>query len=274
MIRPTLGRVGIAAAAALALPLGLAAVPAQAADMATVSVLHAIPEGAGADVVDVFANGDLLIDNFTPGTLETVEVPAGTYDLAVFGDGQTPEDAEPVLIAEAVEVPGGVNATVTANLDAEGAPALNVFVNDVSAMAAGEARLIVRHIAAAPAVDVLAGEDVIFADVTNPNEGVVVVPAGDYEASVNLAGTDTTVLGPAPVMLEEGTVTIAYAWGSAEQENLALATQVITDLSTGPEGVPAGGGSTTQLPLMAFGIAALGALAIAGAGARLAATRR
>ena len=82
MIRPTLGRVGIAAAA-LALPLGLAAVPAQAADMATVSVLHAIPEGSGADVVDGFANGDLLIDNFTPGTLETVEVPAGTYDLGL-----------------------------------------------------------------------------------------------------------------------------------------------------------------------------------------------
>ena len=93
MIRPTLGRVGIAAAA-LALPLGLAATPAQAdGHMSTVSVLHAIPEGSGADVVDVFANGALLIDNFTPGTLETVEVPAGTYDLAVFGDGQTPDDA-------------------------------------------------------------------------------------------------------------------------------------------------------------------------------------
>ena len=48
---------------------------------------------------------------------QEVEVPAGTYDLAVFGDGQTPDDAEPVLIAEAVEVPGGINATVTANLE-------------------------------------------------------------------------------------------------------------------------------------------------------------
>ena len=273
MIRPTLGRVGIAAAA-LALPLGLAAVPAQAADTATVSVLHAIPEGAGADVVDVFANGDLLIDNFTPGTLETVEVPAGTYDLGVFGDGQTPDDADPVLIAEAVEVPAGANATVTANLDADGAPALNVFVNDINALAAGEARLIVRHIAAAPAVDVLADGTVIFADVTNPNGGVVVVPAGDYEASVHLTGTDTTVLGPASLMLEEGTVTIAYAWGSADEGNLALATQVITGVSSGPDGVPAGGGSTAQLPVWAFGLAALGALAVAGAGVRLAATRR
>lgn len=272
MNRSTLSRVVIAAAA-LALPLGLAAVPAQAEEMATVSVLHAIPEGAGADVVDVFANGDLLIDNFTPGTLETVEVPAGTYDLAVFGDGQTPDDAEPVLIVEAVEVPAGVNATVTANLDADGAPALNVFVNDISRLAAGESRLIVRHIAAAPAVDVLADGEVLFAELTNPNEDIAVVPAGDYEAAVNLAGTDTTVLGPAPVMLEEGTVTIAYAWGSAEEENLALATQMISDLSEGPEGVPAGGGSTSTLPLWAVALTAVGAAAVLGAGMRLIATR-
>lgn len=85
-----LTRVGaLAAAATLPFGLVLAASPAMAADEATVSVLHAIPEGAGADIVDVFANGDLLIDNFTPGTLETVTVPAGTYDLAVFADGTT-----------------------------------------------------------------------------------------------------------------------------------------------------------------------------------------
>jgi len=273
MTRRSLARAGIAAAA-VALPLSLVALPAQAADMATVSVLHAIPEGSGADVVDVYANGNLLIDDFTPGTLETVEVPAGTYDLGVYADGDTPDGAEAVLAAEAVEVPGGINATVTANLDADGAPTLNVFVNDISSMAAGEARLIVRHIAAAPAVDVLADGGVIFSDLTNPNEDAAVVPAGDYEAAVNLMGTDTTVLGPAPVMLEEGTVTIAYAWGSAADENLALATQVITDLSTGPEGVPAGGGSTAALPIWAFGLAALGLAGVAAGGSRLAMARR
>ena len=44
---------------------------------ATVSVLHGIPEGAGADVVDVYAGDAMLIDNLTPGSLETLVVPGG-----------------------------------------------------------------------------------------------------------------------------------------------------------------------------------------------------
>ncbi len=265
----------IAAAATLPLGFALAATPAMAdGHEATVSVLHGIPEGAGADVVDVYANGNLLIDDFTPGTLETMMVPAGTYDLAVYADGTTPDDADPVLIAEAVEVPGGINATVTANLDAEGAPALNVFVNDIEPIAAGEARLTVRHVAAAPAVDVLADGGVLFADLTNPNQDLATVPAGDYEAAVNLAGTDTTAIGPAPVSLAEGANTIVYAWGSAEEGNLALATQVITGLGEGPDVVPAGGGSTTGTPMWALALAGVAAIGLVGAGARLSANRR
>lgn len=259
----------IAAAATLPLGFALAITPASAAEEATVSVLHGIPEGAGADVVDVYANGNLLIDDFTPGTLETMMVPAGTYDLAVYADGTTPDDADPVLSADGVEVPAGINATVTANLDAEGAPALNVFVNDIAAIAAGDARLTVRHVAAAPAVDVLADGAVVFANLTNPNQDLATVPAGDYEAAVNLAGTDTTAIGPAPVSLAEGANTIVYAWGSAEEGNLALATQVITGLGEGPDVVPAGGGSTTGTPMWALALAGVAAIGLVGAGMRL-----
>lgn len=274
MNRSTITRAGVVAAAAV-LPLGFAVTPALADNHeSVVSVLHAIPEGAGADVVDVYANGNLLIDNFTPGSLETVTVPAGSYDLAVFADGETPEGDTAVLEALGVEVPGGINATVTANLDADGAPALNVFVNDTSAIAAGEARLTVRHIAAAPAVDVLADGAVIFADVTNPNEGVVDVPAGMYEAAVNLAGTDTTALGPTEVDLAAGVNTIAYAWGSAEDGTLALAVQTIDGLGGTPSGVPAGGGSTTGLPLWTVGLMAVAAAGVLGAGMRMATARR
>ena len=274
-------RRGAVAAAALVLPLGLAAAPALADDHggdmeATVSVLHAIPEGSGADVVDVYAGDAMLIDNFTPGSLETLMVPEGTYDLAVFADGEGPDGGTAVLEAAGVEVPGGANATVTANLDAEGNPALNVYVNDISEVAAGEARLTVRHIAAAPAVDVRADGAVIVENLVNPDEAVLDVPAATYAADVVLAGTDTIVLGPADLALDEGTNTIVYAWGSAEAGNLALATQVIDGLDGAPTGVAAGGGSTAatgSLPVWTAGLMALGALGAAGAMARVARTR-
>lgn len=265
------------AAAALALPLGAVALatPAYASD-ATVSVLHAIPEGSGADVVDVYAGDTLLIDDFTPGTLETLTVPAGSYDLAVFADGEGPGNGTAVLEAAGVEVPAGANATVTANLSADGSPALNVFVNDTSAVAAGEARLTVRHIAAAPAVDITADGNVLFSDLTNPNEAMADVPAGSYEAAVVLAGTDTVALGPADLDLAEGTNTIVYAWGSAEAGNLALAVQTIDGLGSAPAGVPAGGGSTAAnsvLPLWSIALMVLAAVIAAGAGMRVAAAR-
>lgn len=267
------------AAAALALPLGAVALatPAMAAEHdATVSVLHAIPAGSGADVVDVYAGDTLLIDDFTPGTLETLTVPAGSYDLAVFADGEGPGNGTAVLEAAGVEVPAGANATVTANLSADGSPALNVFVNDTSAIAAGEARLTVRHIAAAPAVDITADGAVLFADLTNPNEAMGDVPAGSYEAAVVLAGTDTVALGPADLDLGEGTNTIVYAWGSAEAGNLALAVQTIDGLGSAPGGVPAGGGSTAAggaIPMWSIALMMLAAVIAAGAGMRVAVAR-
>lgn len=268
----------VVAASALALPFSAVAfaTPAAAAD-ATVSVLHGIPAGSGADVVDVYAGDTMLIDNFTPGTLETLTVPAGSYDLAVFADGEGPGNGTAVLEAAGVEVPAGANATVTANLDAEGAPALNVFVNDISPVAAGEARLTVRHVAAAPAVDITANGDVLFSNLTNPNEDMADVPAGSYEAAVVLAGTDTVAIGPADLDLAEGANTIVYAWGSAEAGNLALAVQTIDGLGSAPSGVPAGGGSTAAggaLPTWSIALMIAAAIAAGGAGLRLATARR
>lgn len=267
----TVGRRSAIVAGALLVPAGLFAAPAMAAEDATVSVLHAIPEGSGADIVDVYAGDALLIDNFTPGSLETLTVPAGSYDLGVYADGATPADSDAVLSAMGVEVPAGANATVTANLDAEGNPALNVYVNDISEVAAGDARLTVRHIAAAPAVDVRADGTALINDLVNPDEAVADVQAGTYIADVVLAGTDTVVLGPADLDLAEGTNTIVYAWGSADAGNLALAIQVITGLDGMPGGVPAGGGATSgnNAALIAAGLMTVAAVGVAGAAIRL-----
>jgi hypothetical protein len=241
---------------------------------ATVSVLHAVP----GLTVDVYANGDELIPGFTPGTLtDPLTLPAGSYDLQVFAEGDNPDNADPAIEANGVEVPAGANATVVAHLDADGNPTLTPFVNDTSATAPGEARLTVRHTAAAPAVDVRADGEVLFGDVSNPQEGVSDVPAGTYSADVTLAGTEDVAIGPADLQLAEGTNTIVYAWGSTDDESLDLAVQTIDQLHSAPAGVPGGEAGlapeSEAAPLWALGLGAGSLVALALAGRRLALVR-
>jgi hypothetical protein len=258
------GAVGVAGA------LILVATPASAAETATVSVLHAVPDTP----VDVYANGERLIDDFQPGTLtDPLELPAGSYDLALFPADAADGSGAPLLSADGVSVPAGANATVVAHLKEDGTPALTPFVNDVSPVAAGQARVTVRHTAAAPAVDVRAGGAVVAPGLANPKEASLTVPAGTVTADVVLAGTTTVAIGPADLTLAEGTSTIVYAWGS-QAAGFELAVQTISSHSA-PSGVPGGTGGLVDdglpMPLMALSVAGLVA---AGAGAlRLARSR-
>ncbi len=261
---------------AAALSIGLMFVgvgSAQAADKATVSILHGVP---GA-TVDVYANGAALLKNFKPGTLTDPQMlPAGSYDLKVVKAGDGP-DGDAIVEANDVKVPGGANITVVAHLTTKGKPALTPYVNDVSMISPGEARIIVRHDAAAPAVDVRAGGKPVFTDLTNPKEDSAEVAAGTIKADVVLAGTKKVVIGPASLKLGEGTTTIVYAWGSAEDDNLKLAVQTISGMHGNPNGVPGGtGGQAASVPGSSVAAAALLGLAVIGmavSGLRLARRR-
>lgn len=255
------------------LPIAFAA-PAAASDSdAQVSVFHGVP----GLTVDVYANGDVILEDFEPGTItDPLTLPAGDYELQVFAAGADPE-ADDAAIEATATVPAGANVTVAAHLNEGGTPVLTPFVNDVSAIAAGEARITARHTAAAPAVDIRAGGEPVFEGVTNPNEGTADLPAGSVSADVALAGTDTVAIGPADVNLAEGVNTIVYAWGSAEDENLALAVQTIDGLGSSPAGVPSGTGGLVSdaLPwqLAVVGLAGAGALVVLGGRAVAARTR-
>ncbi|WP_095757132.1 DUF4397 domain-containing protein [Streptomyces xinghaiensis] len=221
--------------------LGLSAAPAQAGPSQTgegkaqVSVFHGVP----GLTVDVYANGKELLPNFKPGTLTAPQaLDPGSYDIEVFEAGADPEGTP--AIQKTVEVPAGANATVAAHLTADGKPTLNAYVNDVSKVPAGKARLTVRHVAAAPAVDVRADGTPIVKGLENPKEATTTVPAGTVNADVTLAGTDDVVIGPAQLALKEGTSNVVYAWGSAEEENLALKTQTFSGLHSAPDGVKGG----------------------------------
>lgn len=216
------------------------AVPATAASAAagdaTLSVLHAVP----ATTVDVYLDGAKALDDFAPGTMAgPMSVPAGAHTLAITASDAT-DDSKPIIGPADVSFEAGGNYTAVAHLQADGSPTATVFTNDTGAVPAGQGRLIVRHVAAAPAVDVLAGGKAVVSNLSNPDEKALVLPAGTVSASVAATGTTDPVIGPADVAVQAGADTIVYAWGSLDDKNLALATQTVTGLGGDPNGVPAG----------------------------------
>ncbi|KRE91726.1 MULTISPECIES: DUF4397 domain-containing protein [unclassified Arthrobacter] len=219
------------AAGALSLAASLAfAAPAQADsrhhddEPALLSVLHGVP----GLTVDVWVNGDLTLDNFTPGTLAgPLELAAGDYQIAITGaDATSAED--PVIGPVHVELDEGGNYTAVAHLDADGTPTASLFTNDTKAPRnEKKGKLTVRHVAAAPAVDVLAGGSAVIEGLSNPDEAILKLRAGTISASVAAAGTTDPVIGPADITVEGGKNTIVYAWGSLADGTLDVAVQVV-----------------------------------------------
>lgn len=269
--RPFAAAAGTIAVAALT----FAAVPAQAAtgDNAQLSVLHGVPDLT----VDVWVNGERTIDDFTPGSLAgPLDLPAGTYTVAITAADAT-DASSPAIGPVDLPLDAGGNYTAVAHLDTAGTPTATLFTNDMSPTAAGQGRLTVRHVAAAPAVDVLAGGQPVVTNLANPNEQSLDLPAGTVSASVVAAGTtEPALLGPADVNVAEGSNTIVYAWGNATSDpsTLALATQVVGGLHSNPSGVQAGqAGLVDDSGTQPWMIAA-GALALLGAGVLTVARRQ
>jgi hypothetical protein len=288
---------------ALAITAAAALAPsvAGAQDAATVTLVHGIP---GA-TVDVAVDGEVVIPGFEPGA---------TQDLSPFA-GQTLMNVEvrlagteDVVIGPVAEfpVPDSGNWSVVAHLDADGNPTITPFENNVAPTADGEGRLIVRHTAAAPAVDLVVGEARPIEGAANGDSAELALPAGEIAgAQLAPAGGDPIVDVPT-VNLAAGTDLIVYAVGSLDDDSFTFYTQEIevgTDAAAAGEdgaddgdaaagedgaddgdGTPAptavntGGqpldGSSAPAPWVFALIAAAAALAIGGAAVRQHATAR
>ncbi len=212
------------------------AVPAYAAEGVKLSVLHGVPDLT----VDVYVNGKRTLDDFKPGKLAgPLSLAAGNYQVAITAS-DAKDDSNPAIGPIDLDLKAGGNYTAVALLTTKGEPTATLFENDISKTDAGQGRLTVRHTAAAPAVDVLAGGKPVIRDLSNPDEKVLDLAAGTIEASVAAAGSTDPVIGPAEVTVAEGKNTIVYAWGSLEDDTLKLAVQTISGLHSPPHGVNAG----------------------------------
>ncbi len=259
-------------AAAVVLSVVVAAAPAGAQDdTSEVYALHGIP----GVTVDVYINGELTLPAFEPETVAgPLTLPAGDYQLELFAEGADPE-ADTAVIDVTAPIPGGVSLSVIAHLDAEGNPTLGAFANDLSEIAEGNGRVTVRHTAAAPAVDIVAGGAPVpgLEGLENGSEVVVELPAGDYDTGIAAAGT-TEALVEAPITVVEGLNLVVYAIGSLDDGTFALLTQSFDGLgagaadteapvaiNAGDSGLAADNGSTGVI----VAVVALGVLLLLGA---------
>lgn len=178
---------------------------------ASVNVVHGVP-GLPAPV-EVRANGSPLF-TFDYGDVQgPLQVPAGNYTFEVVLQGN------PILSLTATLNPG-VSYTAVAHLLEGGNPTLSAFVDDLSDVPGEGSRLVIRHLADAPAVDVYARQlftpssfAAVLSGASNGAEAALEVATGTYRAFIAPAGTVTPVSGLLTLPLSSDEVTFAHAVG-------------------------------------------------------------
>ncbi len=180
--------------------------------MAKVRVVHASPD---APAVDVLVNGKAALTNvkfFTAS--DYLELPAGSYELAVVPTGKT----EPKVIdAKGVKIEAGKAYTVAAtgllaNIKA------TILADDLTPPAAGKAHVRIIHFSPdAPAVDVkVANGPTLVSNLAFPSASKYIpVDAGSYDVQVVPTGASTpVVINAKGLKLEAGKIYDVFATGA------------------------------------------------------------
>ncbi|MEE4330093.1 MAG: DUF4397 domain-containing protein [Wenzhouxiangella sp.] len=198
---------------------------------ARVQIVHAAPFASDAEAtsVTVSANGSPVIEDFRFADFtDYLELPAGSYDLAV-----TPTGATEAAIEATVMLEDGVDYTVVAVGDGVNQDlALLPLVDD--ATAPGDGNLNIRVVHAAPFAAELAATEVSIrtagGDLVNGLTGVpylaesgfFAIPAGEYDLKVASNDGSTNLIDPLPVDLPAGINVTVIAIGDGSNQPLGI----------------------------------------------------
>jgi hypothetical protein len=237
---------GVAAATLALLPI-----TAAAADdgIAEIVVVHGVP---GLEV-DVLVNGTAAITGFEFGDVVRTTVPAGDYTFAVAATGTT----TPILEVEST-LAAGVSATIAAFLDANGAPQLRAFPNEISATGIQP-----FHLAQFGPVDILSGTTTVLGPVFNGQTARIDVPGGATVSAVGIGaapagGVAAIELGD--VTVPAGRLILVYAIGPNTGATLPTVVTQVVDVGT-VTAVPSGtGGQVAMLPFLLLAAGLVGSL--------------
>ena len=208
---PILGTTA-ALAALIALPAGVAAQDDTTDEMAKVRVGHFSPD---APAVDVYANDGAILTEVPFGVLsEYLEVPAGTYTIAVVAAGADPTDGA-VIGPVDLEFGAGTMTTIAATNALASIEAQ--VLSDEPDPQDGIAQVRVVHFSAdAPAVDVAVdGGDVVVENLAYPAAaGYLDLPEGEYDLEIRPTGTTDVAFDIDPLALDGGNSFTVFAIGS------------------------------------------------------------
>ena len=185
----------------LAVLMLLAVVPSLAQDgVANIRVAHFSPD---TPAVDVYIDGEVSgVQGLEfPSVTDWIEVPAGTYSIAVAPAGTSVDDAA-IGPADLTFAAGSWTTIAAVGSLEAGTLAPALIAEDYSEVAEGNVRVGVFHaIEGAPSVDVLAGGAPVITQLGFPgtlgsNDGFfeLSVPAGSYDLQVVASGTDTVLI--------------------------------------------------------------------------------
>ncbi|MCB2411626.1 DUF4397 domain-containing protein [Demequina sp. TTPB684] len=209
------------AAGALGLAIAVPAGATTAEDETTLTAVNALPDTA----IDLYNQDEILVDDFEPGTVVgPMPIEPGEIEVTAAAP-DAPDNLTPIIGPALTSLEEGGHVSVVAYLTDEGVPALASFEEDVKPTVVTDgARLVVRHVASAPAVDVLVDGTALASGVMSGDDVAEEVTAGDYALSVASAETGEELLSSGTLTLETDQVTTVYVYGSAEDDSLALLT--------------------------------------------------
>ena len=192
------------------------------AQTARLQVIHNSP----TPTVDIYANGDLLLDNFVFRTATPfIDVPADVpIDLAIAGSNST--SAADAIANFPVQFESGKTYVTVAGGVVGGNPGFNLFVYDMGAETADASSnvgiLFFHGSPDAPTVDVVTGGSVLIDDASfGDYAGYLNVPAAQYDIGITPGDDNNNVLAAYNLDLSwwAGNTAVIFASGFLSGEN-------------------------------------------------------
>jgi hypothetical protein len=201
----------------------------RATDMAELSPVSLTSSASAVDVVQALPGPpvEVQVDGRTIGqkvalgkVLGPLRLSAGTHQVRFIGATTT---------AASVTVKAGAahDVVLHAPAAAGGDPMVSVYQTPTDPIAQGKARVLLAHTAEVGAADIWVDGAKVFSKISNGQFAQADVPAGTHQVAIRPAGsTGKPVLGPIPVDLAAGTVTLAYAVGDPAAEGMSVVAHV------------------------------------------------